>query len=259
MNKAGPAPAVSCRAPISDARQIFVSNMSIFDCRVSITAQKYISCGFATASEALLNRQNVIFITTGSQELDNLLTGMCDQHLDMPHGRGSTCAVFLSWRAGGFETGSITELFGEFRTGKTQLCHTLCITCQVRPMLCKRPRCPSGSRPRSAYPRCGRLQMPVAQGGAEGKALYIDTEGSLRQRAGQICAASAPGLYPISRRDWLELEQDGIVMQGRFGRSGLKRSRRGLGSTRKRLWTTSHTRARITPSIKPSCSRTLRR
>jgi RecA/RadA recombinase len=201
----------------------------------------------------------VIFITTGSQELDNLLTGMCGQHLDMPHGRGSTCAVFLSWHAGGFETGSITELFGEFRTGKTQLCHTLCITCQVRPMPCKRPRCPSGSRPRSAYPRCGRLQMPVAQGGAEGKALYIDTEGNLRQRAGPICAASAPGLYSISRRDWLELEQDGIVMQGRFGRSGLKRSRRGLGSTRKRLWTTSHTRARITPSIKPSCSRTLRR
>ena len=53
--------------------------------------------------------------------------------------------------------------------------------------------------------------MPVAQGGAEGKALYIDTEGHLRQRAGQDCAASAPGLCPISRRDWLELEQDGIV------------------------------------------------
>jgi archaellum biogenesis ATPase FlaH len=32
---------------------------------------------------------------------------------------------------GGMETGSITEIFGEFRTGKTQLCHTLCVTCQV--------------------------------------------------------------------------------------------------------------------------------
>ena len=32
---------------------------------------------------------------------------------------------------GGIETGSITEIFGEFRTGKTQLCHQLCVTCQV--------------------------------------------------------------------------------------------------------------------------------
>lgn len=35
--------------------------------------------------------------------------------------------------AGGIETGSITEMFGEFRTGKTQLCHTLAVTCQVEP------------------------------------------------------------------------------------------------------------------------------
>lgn len=33
---------------------------------------------------------------------------------------------------GGIETGSITEIYGEFRSGKTQLCHTLCVTCQVR-------------------------------------------------------------------------------------------------------------------------------
>ena len=33
---------------------------------------------------------------------------------------------------GGIETGSITEIFGEFRTGKTQLCHTLAVTCQVK-------------------------------------------------------------------------------------------------------------------------------
>ncbi len=26
---------------------------------------------------------------------------------------------------------SITEIFGEFRTGKTQICHTLAVTCQV--------------------------------------------------------------------------------------------------------------------------------
>lgn len=29
------------------------------------------------------------------------------------------------------EAGSITELYGEFRTGKTQLCHTLSVICQL--------------------------------------------------------------------------------------------------------------------------------
>ena len=51
-------------------------------------------------------RMNITKITTGSNQLDNLL-------------------------GGGIETGSITEIFGEFRTGKTQICHQLCITCQV--------------------------------------------------------------------------------------------------------------------------------
>lgn len=54
--------------------------------------------------------------------------------------------------AGGIETGAITELFGEFRTGKSQICHTLAVTCQ----------------------------LPVSMGGGEGKCLYIDTEGTFR-------------------------------------------------------------------------------
>lgn len=32
---------------------------------------------------------------------------------------------------GGIETGAITELYGEFRTGKSQICHQLAVTCQV--------------------------------------------------------------------------------------------------------------------------------
>ena len=43
-----------------------------------------------------------------------------------------------STSAGGIETGSITELFGEFRTGKSQLCHTLAVTCQVSTGFCAR-------------------------------------------------------------------------------------------------------------------------
>ncbi len=52
-------------------------------------------------------RSELVHITTGSPQLDTLL-------------------------GGGIETGSITELFGEFRTGKSQICHTLAVTCQVR-------------------------------------------------------------------------------------------------------------------------------
>lgn len=62
--------------------------------------------GFTTATELHQKRAEIIQLTTGSHELDKLL-------------------------GGGIETGSITEIFGEFRTGKTQLCHMLAVTCQV--------------------------------------------------------------------------------------------------------------------------------
>ncbi len=45
--------------------------------------------------------------------------------------RQLTVESVLCFFAGGIETGSITELFGEFRTGKTQICHTMAVTCQV--------------------------------------------------------------------------------------------------------------------------------
>lgn len=83
--------------------------------------------GFKTASVVAKNRADLLSITTGSRELDKLL-------------------------GGGLETGSITEIFGEFRTGKTQIAHTLAVTCQ----------------------------LPISQGGGEGKCLYIDTEGTFR-------------------------------------------------------------------------------
>ena len=76
---------------------------------------------------ALQERKKLTRITSGSKELDTLL-------------------------GGGFESNSITELFGEFRTGKTQICHTLCVTCQ----------------------------LPKSDGGGEGKAIFIDTEGTFR-------------------------------------------------------------------------------
>merc|ERR1712032_1086701 len=60
---------------------------------------------------------------------------------------------------GGVESCSMTELFGEFRCGKTQLCHSLAVMAQLPPNL----------------------------GGANGKVVYIDTEGCFRpERIKQI-------------------------------------------------------------------------
>ena len=95
--------------------------------RIQLEAMKLVPTGFTTATEMHIKRSQIIQITTGSKELDKLLNG-------------------------GFETGSITELFGEFRTGKSQLCHTVAVTCQ----------------------------LSIDNGGAEGKCLYIDTEGTFR-------------------------------------------------------------------------------
>ncbi|XP_049936524.1 DNA repair protein RAD51 homolog B-like isoform X2 [Nymphaea colorata] len=70
-------------------------------------------------------QRKIIQITSGSRELDKSLEG-------------------------GFKTGSIAEIYGKYGSGKTQLCHTLCVTCQ----------------------------LPLDRGGGEGKALYIDTCGT---------------------------------------------------------------------------------
>lgn len=90
-------------------------------------ASKLVPMGFSSASLFHQKRSELVSLTTGSKELDKLL-------------------------GGGIETGAITEIFGEFRTGKTQICHTLAVTCQ----------------------------MPIESGGGEGKCLFIDTEGTFR-------------------------------------------------------------------------------
>jgi len=83
--------------------------------------------GFVTAIEVQKAREGIIKLSSGSKALDRLLEG-------------------------GFEAGSIIEIFGEFRTGKTQLCHEICVT----------------------------AQLPCDQGGGEGRVIYIDTEGTFR-------------------------------------------------------------------------------
>ncbi|RZC78016.1 hypothetical protein C5167_002204 [Papaver somniferum] len=61
---------------------------------------KLVPLGFTSASQLHAQRQEIIQVTSGSRELDKVLEG-------------------------GIETGSIAELYGGFRSGKTQLCHTL--------------------------------------------------------------------------------------------------------------------------------------
>ncbi|MEM2121181.1 MAG: DNA repair and recombination protein RadA [Candidatus Woesearchaeota archaeon] len=68
-------------------------------------AREKLEMGFESGDEILKKRQRVEKITTGSKALDNLL-------------------------GGGFETGSITEAFGEFGSGKTQLAHVLAVNVQ---------------------------------------------------------------------------------------------------------------------------------
>mmetsp|Transcript_28780 Transcript_28780/g.80464 ORF Transcript_28780/g.80464 Transcript_28780/m.80464 type:complete len:229 (+) Transcript_28780:211-897(+) len=103
--------------------------------------------GFITGTEFAQKRAQVVKISTGSKQVDSLL-------------------------GGGIETQSITEVFGEFRTGKTQLAHTLCVT----------------------------TQLPEEMGGGNGKVAYIDTEGTFRpERIGPIADR-----FGISPEDALE-------------------------------------------------------
>jgi len=58
---------------------------------------------FSTADQVLERRKSLVRYTTGSRSLDDFLKG-------------------------GIESQAITELTGEFGSGKSQICHTLCVT-----------------------------------------------------------------------------------------------------------------------------------
>jgi DNA repair protein RadA len=74
---------------IANARKILIDN-------------EVLSREFLTADDLLEKRNKLSRYATGSESLDNLLNG-------------------------GFETQAITELVGEFSSGKSQVCHTLCV------------------------------------------------------------------------------------------------------------------------------------
>ena len=90
-------------------------------------ARSSISVSFIRADELLKQRQNVARLTTGSKAIDEIL-------------------------GGGLETQTITEFYGEYGSGKSQLCHQMCVNVQLSP----------------------------EKGGLSGGALYVDTENTFR-------------------------------------------------------------------------------
>ena len=73
----------------------------IGDARKILTEHEILSKEFSTADELLEKRNKISRYATGSENFDAFLNG-------------------------GFETQSITEIAGEFGSGKSQICHTLC-------------------------------------------------------------------------------------------------------------------------------------
>ncbi len=92
---------------------------------------------FETAFDVMERRKDVGRITTGSKVFDELI-------------------------GGGIETQAITEVFGEFGSGKSQLSHELAVT----------------------------VQLPEDKGGLDAEAVFIDTENTFRpERIEQIANA----------------------------------------------------------------------
>jgi len=91
-------------------------------------SRKLLNLGFVNGVEFAEKRANICYITTGSKELDSLLGGK------------------------GVQGRAVTEAFGAFGSGKTQLGSMLAVN----------------------------VQMPLEKGGANGKCVFIDTEGTFR-------------------------------------------------------------------------------
>jgi len=91
-------------------------------------ARNMLDLGFTDGLEYAKKRDNVLNITTGSKNFNELLGGK------------------------GIESRAITEAFGAYGSGKTQLGLTLAVN----------------------------TQLPLERGGANGKCVFIDTEGTFR-------------------------------------------------------------------------------
>jgi DNA repair protein RadA len=99
--------------------------------------REMLEIGFQSADKILEKRRTVARISTGSKNVDNLL-------------------------GGGIETQCITEAYGQFGSGKTQIGFQLAVN----------------------------VQLPTEKGGLDGNVLWIDTENTFRpERIEQIAKA----------------------------------------------------------------------
>lgn len=109
----------------------------IMSAKKLLQESKILDNEFTTAEQALEKRKAILRCSTGSANLDTLLLG-------------------------GLETHAITEFYGEFGSGKSQICHTLSVIAS---------------------------QAPEA-GGLGSKVIWLDTEGTFRpERIDQITRA----------------------------------------------------------------------
>jgi DNA repair protein RadA len=104
--------------------------------------QGLITKDFVTATEIYKRRLDIGKISTGTECLDHLLDG-------------------------GLETQALTEVYGEFGSGKTQFCLTMCVM----------------------------VQKSKEEGGLGGGVLYIDTENTFRPER-IVSIAKAKGMEP---------------------------------------------------------------
>jgi len=110
--------------------------------RIIQVARTKLDMGFETGEDILKKREQVIKIKTGSKAFDDMLKG-------------------------GFESGAISEVFGEWGSSKTQIAHALAVN----------------------------VQLPKEKGGVEGMAVFIDGESTFRpERIKQF--AEGKGLDP---------------------------------------------------------------
>ncbi len=116
--------------------------------KVIDAARKAEKIDFETAFEVMERREDVGRITTGSKGLDELI-------------------------GGGVETQSITEFYGEFGSGKSQIAHELAVT----------------------------VQLPVEEGGLDGEVVFIDTENTFRpERIKQIAEGFGLDINEVLKR-----------------------------------------------------------
>jgi DNA repair protein RadA len=119
--------------------------------REYLTENDIISKDFITGSQVLELRQTLGKISTGSNALDSLFEG-------------------------GVEEKALTEVYGEFGSGKTQFCHTLAVM----------------------------VQKPRGEGGLDGKVLYIDTEGTFRPER-IVTISQERGMDPVKANDNIQV------------------------------------------------------